>query len=403
MPGLPGQKLICLDFDYTMVMGHFHSTLASNSIPALYDGNNGAQVTAAKHWASQLVNAFGFKNPKQLIDMIQQALRNGHKVAITSYSAYPLVIEESLRILLKDSGLSQDEIASIHVVGGFPYSNAAGYGIDATGQIEIDKTFGKELHIAEAQEHFNKQGCEFTPGSIVLADDDVHNVSRARAAGHVGIDVPGGSATYFEGENPTTPGYIIALQLQVATPVMFNQQYSNFASGSNERRNIRIAILGASNQQRQEFLQRQSLNSLMELHAGFQKVMASPETNPTTKQAIPAILDQIMITATRKLDGFGSAPFMDKLKILNDLQERSQNFPDTFQMLIKTLPLTTLKSLNESINGLRQKAKQEDPVHTMGNKVSDLLQERTMQELICHWFHGHSSLSSRHHTLELYW
>ena len=26
-----------------------------------------------------------------------------------------------------------------------------------------------------------------------------------------------------------------------------------------------------------------------------------------------------------------------------------------------------------------------------------------VRDVICHWFHGHSSLSSRHHTLELYW
>lgn len=222
-------KLICFDFDMTIVKGHFHSAMEKEfareinakkqklndmlqereELPGMRGINQDdlndadmkikkltdeikADIDRIKANPKQITDkvisllddeASGLKNPKALVKAIQTARKNGHKIAITSWTLYPEVVKPTLeRLLRKDYGLTQDDIDNIFIVGGFPTSDDR---LDPYGFGYPDTEKGKSLHIEKAMEHYKLN--KTTP--VVLIDDSAHNFEFLED-GQVGILVP---------------------------------------------------------------------------------------------------------------------------------------------------------------------------------------------------------------------
>lgn len=153
------RKLFCFDFDQTLVNGHFHNTIVKAKVKT-----RDAMLQLIE---SLLVDpTVGLKNPKEVKDIMQSALRNGHAVAIVSFTSFPECFVPTLTKL----GLSPDEIAQIGQFHGFP-SHPKLY---------------KNEHIAKAMDFAgitNKQ-------NVYLIDDDPQNCAFAEQIGCHAIVVP---------------------------------------------------------------------------------------------------------------------------------------------------------------------------------------------------------------------
>lgn len=188
---MAGEKLLCLDFDQTIVNGHFHATLASQKNPStppntitpgvqvLQDGQFkllGADPVPQGKGASPeqiqgLISRYGAKHGGEMLAAIRQALAHGHKVAILSFTLYPEVILPTLRALRDNDGsqLSEEEIRQICVIGGFPSDNKP----DST-------PLGKEEHIAAAVNFFKAKGVNIERSDVMLVDDTTRNLTIAQ-------------------------------------------------------------------------------------------------------------------------------------------------------------------------------------------------------------------------------
>lgn len=210
---MQGTKLICFDFDQTVVNGHFHYAMIGRHIKP-NDGRPGVQVLqqngAFKNMLTgqavpnsggaplQTINEFlesgdGLKNAKEMADTIRYAIDNGHKVAITSFTLYPEVILPTLKKL----GLADKYIRQICIVGGFPNHNQPNNSPD-----------GKEQHIAAALQYFNAQGSDLARMDAMLVDSVTHNLDKT-PTGTTNVAVPKYS-------NPE-PNYFAAIRSFVGT------------------------------------------------------------------------------------------------------------------------------------------------------------------------------------------
>lgn len=187
-------KLICFDFDKTMVKGHFHSyfynrvepNISEPGVQTCIDGKftnilTGAVSQGDKGASLQDINTLlqdedhGPNNPIQLRESIRTALNMGHKVAITSFTLFPEVVIPTLEAI----GLSRQEIEQIYVVGGFPRDN--------------DFNLGKIDHIQEAMKHFaitNKD-------NVMLVDDTNNNLRIAKRNGFRNTVLVASDEDYF--------------------------------------------------------------------------------------------------------------------------------------------------------------------------------------------------------------
>lgn len=187
------EKLVCIDFDQTIVNGHFHAHFSNKGVTPLV-AENGIQVKDAngnfalitqpdvvaskgtgappEQIAALLDNQIpddfdpqkkqitGPKHGTQMCAAIRNALQNGTRVAITSFTKYPEVIEPTLEKI----GLTKDEIAKIYIVGGFP----------SHGKPDGSPN-GKQEHIEQAMKHFGITD----PKNVMVVDDTENNLKKA--------------------------------------------------------------------------------------------------------------------------------------------------------------------------------------------------------------------------------
>jgi len=218
-------KLVCFDFDNTLVNAHFHTQLMNEamkvnsgvypntvepgpqilqpngSLLRLAGGPEGGfkpmgpvsqQYGAPPEKIQGLIQKFGLKHPQAYAKAMMQAIDNGHKVAITSFTLFPEVAVPTLRAMFATvtPPLSPQQVnhyvKHICVVGGFPSNGAA----DST----TPGFYGKEEHIQAAMRFFARQGVNISRNNAVLVDDSEANTNIAKAKGPV-VEVPPGNAS----------------------------------------------------------------------------------------------------------------------------------------------------------------------------------------------------------------
>lgn len=153
-------KLFCIDFDQTLVKGHYHNYIFKTKKPQNHPDNI--------IFINELLNHphTGLKNGNETKLFIQSALNNGHKVAITSYSEYPEVIIPTF----KKMGLNDDEINQIIKISFLPN----------------DQRIGKQQHIELAM----KTTGISDKTNVYLIDDSKHNCKIAKLLGFNVVLVP---------------------------------------------------------------------------------------------------------------------------------------------------------------------------------------------------------------------
>lgn len=191
-----GQKLVCMDFDQTLVKGHFHSFLQKTKKQPPNENTAGVQILQndgtflrkdpqCKSWVKvscvagkgakfeQMIEFLvdpnkGPKNPNEMAQTIKAIIDNGHKLAIVSFTLYPEVIIPSLHTILnsliKDDERTQSYLAQIAVIGGFP----------SDGDPD-NSPLGKEEHIFAAMESYGIRNLE----NVLLVDDSKKNLDKA--------------------------------------------------------------------------------------------------------------------------------------------------------------------------------------------------------------------------------
>lgn len=216
---MPGTKLICFDFDQTIVNGHFHAAMRGRGVRA-NDTTTGVQVlqqdgtfknmhtgqTVPKSSGASLetIEAFlasadGLKNGAEMAQTIREAIDNGHKIAITSFTHYPEVVLPTLKKL----GLEDKYIQQICIVGGYPSHGKPDGSPD-----------GKEQHITAAIQHFNKQGVGLRREDTMLVDDSTHNISK----------VPSGTTVIVPRDRNPPPTYFEEIRKFASKVPILTQQ-----------------------------------------------------------------------------------------------------------------------------------------------------------------------------------
>ena len=152
--------LFCIDFDKTIVNGHFNNILQTTGA-APGEPRNTALI-------EDLLSdpGTGLKNPTEMKELIQTSLANGHKVAITSYNQYREVFLPTLTRM----GLSREEIAQIKVVSFLPE----------------DQSIGKTPHMETAMVATGISD----KSQVYLIDDSESNCMIAQSNGFNPIKVP---------------------------------------------------------------------------------------------------------------------------------------------------------------------------------------------------------------------
>lgn len=118
------------------------------------------------------------KAPEKLKEVLEKIHNLNHKIAITTYSAYP----EIVALTLKSIGLSEEILNNIEIVFGRPE------GI----RPNID---GKNLHIKEALRKFN---IDENSKKVILIDDTVINTKLAKILGYQTIEATPTSSDYLQ-------------------------------------------------------------------------------------------------------------------------------------------------------------------------------------------------------------
>ncbi len=189
--------LACFDFDETIVNSHFHSEMgkaglkpAGNFNSVLVAGQDQPKsdqydAAAVQKEAEKLLQdpQKGIKNKEELLTTFKTLLKDGNEIAITSFTQYPDVIKPTL----KEMGLTEEEVSKIHIVGGFPSHGQADSSPD-----------GKKEHIDKAMELAGIKPGDY--GRVMLVDDSVNNINKARNIGVTAVQVP-------KGVNPN-PSYL---------------------------------------------------------------------------------------------------------------------------------------------------------------------------------------------------
>jgi len=148
--------LYCFDFDGTLVHGHLHNYLVKAKVKPGF----ATSVFVQEFYRTNE----GIRCPAEWKELFQTLRDCGQSVAITTFSSYPEVVP----IVLKDMGLDEEHIKSIHVVSGMPARH---------------NRMCKNEHIAKARTHFNLA----QDISCMLIDDDLNNILVAEAVGHLAV------------------------------------------------------------------------------------------------------------------------------------------------------------------------------------------------------------------------
>jgi len=146
------KTLYCIDLDGTLVKGHLHNYLMMNCLEKC---SNKLTYNFLQDFQR------GLREPALMKELFEVLHKNGQPIAITTFSSFPEVIP----IILSEIGLSEDVIASIHVVHGLAHKLGPP---------------GKNGHIQQAKKHF-QLGHDIP---CLLIDDDVSNTNYAKQSGH---------------------------------------------------------------------------------------------------------------------------------------------------------------------------------------------------------------------------
>jgi hypothetical protein len=178
----PEEKyLVCFDFDETISQGHFHGYLAGTTAPYGKKRIRRAEPgEATPELIAECIQTLGLRNPELTAATIKSVMAHGHKVAVTSYTLYPEVVAPTFRTM----GLSEAEISQIAIIGGFP--DVDGH-LDLTGTKGLHAEHGKQPHIIEA-----KNILSAVDYKVILIDDSVGNIKKAKQDSHIGIEAPKG-------------------------------------------------------------------------------------------------------------------------------------------------------------------------------------------------------------------
>lgn len=252
-PGPSATKLVCFDFDHTLVNAHFHTLLMNEvnsgivpntlepgpqvlqqngSFLHLAGGPEGGfspkglvsrQYGAPTEKIQDLIKQHGLKHPQEYAQAMMQAINNGHKVAITSFTLFPEVAVPTLRAIFATvtPPLTQQQVNyyvnKICVVGGFPSNGAA--------DSNMPGFYGKEEHIQAAMRFFARQGVNINRANAVLVDDSTANINLARAKGPV-VEVPADntSAAYITQINQVTTVNVNRKPVAPSKPNAANKQ-----------------------------------------------------------------------------------------------------------------------------------------------------------------------------------
>lgn len=168
--------LICWDFDKTIMDGHVHNFVARRkTFPILNPTAKFAGILSAPSSSQRenvdmivtdILSNITFKNKAETLESIQSSLDEGNKVAIVSFTLYPEVIYS----LLSKLGLNNDELSNIYLRTGFPTKDSV----------------WKQDHITDAMLAHNIASA----ARVILVDDSMTNVTKARESGNIGILVP---------------------------------------------------------------------------------------------------------------------------------------------------------------------------------------------------------------------
>lgn len=251
---MAGEKLVCFDFDDTLVNAHFHSILARQKGIPPSQGGPGIQIRqpdgschfylngqhqgvinkqnsgASLQIINELINTNGLKNPIAIANAIRQAIDNGHKVAITSFTHYPEVAVPTLNAIMKTiEGTMKPPkdvsyyVNQICVVGGYPSNGITGLNKDNSGNYIPNPQFkGKEEHIQAAIWHFNHQpGVQLTRRDAMLVDDSQPNIDIAEKNGRAQKVPPEHNPPLAKND------YVAPIKAHVSTTVRVQNQNVN--------------------------------------------------------------------------------------------------------------------------------------------------------------------------------
>lgn len=216
--------LICWDFDNTVVWGQFRSYLEGIKLPADIQYNEVDELAEralanvfhfqgtrkgkkkddngnfVDHEETITADRQGFRHPEQIAKAFEDAINNGHFVAITSFNDYEQITKAVMKKFLRQhTSLTDEQIeSSFAVFTGFPglilhqkygdeYESHAQAEMEAHGVTEVG-AFGKQLHIKQAME-WAGMDYEKDRGQVALLDDNYDNILVAKTLGHVGIAV----------------------------------------------------------------------------------------------------------------------------------------------------------------------------------------------------------------------
>lgn len=184
--------IFIIDFDRTIVNGHTHNTIARfyktilGPNPNWSEAEQQAQWDLVKHIPPIATHNLTWKT------LIETILKNGHQVAVASFSSYPHIIPTYLREVI---GLSDDLVKQIYVEAWLP---------------DYPATANKNKHIMNVLQHFQFSGDH---KQVILVDDAKTNTDAALAA-HFTV-VP----AHDLAGNPYTDGKHLVLLLNKVNPV----------------------------------------------------------------------------------------------------------------------------------------------------------------------------------------
>lgn len=198
-------QMLCLDFDETMTWGHSHQIFSdlnftqtdSTTGPGYVKKNDSGTFTKVNSDRSEDVRSegsfekamtdfiegtlpsylkdklkfiqTGLKNPKELTEIMVDAINKRNKVSIVTFSLYPQMVFKALEYMFKDIQNKDTYLDQICVVSGFPRNKEQN---------------AKEEHIQVAIDYFEGKGLTIKREDCLLVDDDTKNINKAKELGY---------------------------------------------------------------------------------------------------------------------------------------------------------------------------------------------------------------------------
>jgi FMN phosphatase YigB (HAD superfamily) len=172
--------LICIDFDGTLLKGHFHNAMFGLQVSPELEGNEpvivsvtdenlekmtlATAIVKARLETNSASNPSILNYPKDFKELINKTIESGHQIGIVTYGQYPSAVIAVLRKILNNDSL----LKKIPIAMGLP---------------EEKPDIGKEKHIQLLIDHFNSaQKIRIDRKDCLLVDDNKDNIEIANKA-----------------------------------------------------------------------------------------------------------------------------------------------------------------------------------------------------------------------------